>query len=297
MRRRTLLASVGTVLATAGCLSDAGSPGADGQRPDPETDTTATETPVPTSQSPAAFSSAVTVGGTTFRFTGVTTRHSYFHLTFPDAMAVEAADGQFLFVGVAVESGQAPELGAFDLVVGDETYALSTELGERNPYSVPVAAGNGGPYDPEEGAGWLGADVPAPSPGPEPLLRLSVGGDTRDVALPGFLADELGDPAPEYTFDDISAPDSVGPGEDIVVELPVTNEGDGTGTARAVVNEEGPMYAPHRMEASLDPGQSTTLTEHLTSHLDYGVKTDTVRFEVRAPGVESSHEVTIEDSA
>jgi hypothetical protein len=295
-RRRHVLATVGTALATAGCLSGADSPGTDDQHQPVGTKRDTTSPPA-TAPDPARFTEPVTVGGTTVRFSGPAVQHSYFRLTTPDSMAVSAADGQFLFVGVVVESGPAPGMGAFDLVVGGETYALTTVLVDRNPYSVPVAAGNGRPYRAEDGAGWVGADVPAPLPETEPMLRLTVDGESRLVTLPGVVADELGEPAPAFSFGAVSAPDSVGPDEAISVEVPVTNDGAGPGTVRAVVNEAGPMYAPHRLEATLAPGESTTLAESITTHLDYDFGSDRIRFKVVAPGVDESQTVTIEDSS
>ncbi|WP_267641641.1 hypothetical protein [Haloarchaeobius amylolyticus] len=295
MRRRAFLASLGTAVATAGCLAGGDSPGTDDRTPTTGTDPTTT--PPGTDRPPAPFTDTLTVGDTTLRFAGPVVQHSYFRLTTPDSMAVEVADGQFCFVGVAVEDGSPPDPDAFALVVGEETYDLGTELGERVPYSVPVAAGDGRPYRTDEGAGWVAADVPAPIDEAEPLLRVSVGEETHDVTLPGHAADTLGDPAPAFTFGEVSAPESVAADEPIPVEVPVTNEGDGPGTARVVVNETGPMYAPHQLETALDPGASETLTGSIDTHMNAGDGTGTVSFTVLAPGLESSHSVTITGSA
>ncbi|WP_435334621.1 hypothetical protein [Haloarchaeobius sp. TZWWS8] len=298
MRRRSLLASLATGLAaSAGCLAGDDSPGTstgtktyhDTNSQTIDSGTTGT-TPKNTG---GGFAEPVTLGDTTLELTSATTQHSYFHLTSPDTMGVEAADGQFFFVGVRVTEGDAPGPDSFDVRVGDETYDLTTSLADRDSYDSPVAAGNGQYYTREEGAGWLATDVPAPLSGETLRIRIEQGEATAEVALPNFVADGLAVPSPDFAFGDVSIPDSVGPNDPIKVELPVTNEGDGRGTARVVVNEVGPMYAPHRVEADLGAGKSTTLAESIPT--DRGGSTASeVRLHVVAPGVDHRQTVTVD---
>ncbi|WP_435360206.1 hypothetical protein [Haloarchaeobius sp. DFWS5] len=293
-RRRTLLATLGAAVATAGCFTGDDGPPTDTSRRETDSRDTQSETRdsgttgTTPDQSPQPFSEPLDVGDSSIQLTGPVVQHSFFHRLTPDSLGVTGAptDHQFLFIGVGIESEPRPGASEFT-VTTDETTATAWRSFENQRVADLGVANGDYPYSADGEDGWLGFDLPAPLSG-EPRLEISVNDGSAATSLPQGTVASLGSPPPSFTFDELSYPEEVESGEPIRVRTTVTNEGAGAGTFRAVVNQTGPTNAPHTNVTPLEPGQSAPW------EVSFGAQgADRVTFRFRSADTASEHEVQV----
>lgn len=299
MRRRHLLSSltVGAALSVSGCSSLVVPDTTETTRrqTDERTTTNTASGGDKTSKTSAVpFSKPIRVGETTLEFMTVLVQHACYVQKSRSSIEVRAADGQFLFVGVNVVSGPSPGIGGFDLLVEEEAFPLGNELGGIRPSELPGRVRKLEPYTPLKGAGWIGADLPAPLSGGDAAIRVTADGESQVVALPEEEASALTESPPALSYSTVSAPNAVQRDEPIPVEVTVTNHGEGAGEARSVFNVEFPPSASHMSWPSLQPGESTTISESVTHHQNVDVETEEVHISFYAPGTEYEGVVNIE---
>lgn len=226
---------------------------------------------------------------------GPVVEESFFHLDTPDTAGVTVADGQFCFVGVEVVGGPKPTVDAFSLWVDGAESPLATEVASRDPYSIGGGGERGQPYWQETGAGWVGADVPAPLDATAARVEIVVGDAARSVPVPPKQLELLNEPPAATSVASVAVPASVSADESIDVNVRMVNEGDGSGRARVVVNEIGPLYRPHMRSTPLDPGRSVTLSESISAD-STPEEEMTYRLRVAGPTEEFEREVSVEPS-
>ncbi|MFC7045273.1 hypothetical protein ACFQH6_07510 [Halobacteriaceae archaeon GCM10025711] len=276
--RRALLhaGTVGLAGLFAGCI--AGS--TDGTVDKTTTDTSTTDTTTRAVDDPLQVGDARTVGDVTVTVTGATVTDSFFYLTTPDSMAVAGdADARYLFVDVAA-NGDAPESRDFHLVTGDDgipgTVKPTVDGRDVHVYDHGPAYTR----DEDGGEGWFVFRVPVPL-SVTPAVRWDVGDEDPTWQLPDDVTVALAGPAPRFELVSFDVPASVSADEPIPVSLTIRNAGEGDGTFRAVLNEAGPMYAPHSATAPVPAGEKRTLEWSIDTHV--GSSADRVGLALRSP--------------
>ena len=284
--RRTFLA--GAAAALAGCVSGRSDPGT--------SDGTPEQTPAPTtSERPArstlAFGETATVGELDVRPTGAVVQDSYVALVYPDFADVVAAEGrQFLFLTVDASGSPAPAAEDFAVVAGDAAYAGEPRGSAGRPYR------EGRPYTPDAGHGWILYELPAPLEGERIAVELDVDdGDPPTWHLPEDVVARLRGPAPAFEVRDFEAPDSVRPDEPIEVSATIANVGDGDGTFRASLNQEGDLlYGADPFSFDLAAGAERAWTETVATHQRGEIEGQlTVRLRFRSAGGDFDRDVVV----
>ncbi|WP_236035529.1 hypothetical protein [Haloarcula rubra] len=236
MRRRTLLALCGSLVAGSGCLdlTPDTAPGDESVTPVPEP---TTESGTHDDQIPTVDVASAVVQP------GVVAPDS------PDSIGVFADAGQYLLVDVAVD-GPLPDRSAFECHFDGETHR-------------PTAFTSGLYRNGEWGAGYGdGSDGVL-------VFELPETGDASDARLtwdhgewvpPARVRSRLEAPLPSFSVA-LDGPTTVTAEDDPTVSVRVTNEGDRTGRYALALNRTGPRvaYAPvARIAGELGPGASTT---------------------------------------
>lgn len=273
--RRALLRAGGLALAgLAGCVGDSGSGTADDSPPE----STASETTTAEPQTE-------TTGGTSLDLDPRSVQSSFFYLTTPDSMDVEAVEGrQFLFVA-ASPSGEWPRPGALELVADGERYRGTTGPGSVSAYQLYE---QGRVYDPEEErAGWVAFEVPNPLDAESVALEY----ENRRRALAEAYRTALAAPPAAFELVSFDAPERVEPDETFEVSLAVENVGEGDGTFRASLNESGPAYVPHQVELSVPAGERAEWSETFGSRIYEGTERATYR--LRSAVADRDREVAV----
>lgn len=244
MRRRTLLAALGTGLAgLAGC---AGSPRGTDTDATPATDAS----PTPTTTETASLSVSVRA------LQPVVVTFPY-----PDAIGVsDAAASQYLLLDAAVVSGTGPAAADLRFRFDGGSYRPLTR--DRRDFRLWRGYDEDGSRYAPSGGGWL-------------LFALPETGDAADAALtwPGgeWRPDEqlrrrLAAPAPPLSLD-WSVPEAVVAGERPTMTFSVTNDGGLPGRFVGALNRAGPeiAFAPVAVVSRLvSPGETTfELTDDL----------------------------------
>ena len=284
--RRRFLA--GAVAALAGCVS--------GGRDPSTNDDTPEQTPVPTtSERPAsstlAFGETATVGELDVRTTGAVVQDSYVALVYPDFADVVAAEGrQYLFLTVDANGTPAPAAEDFAIVTGDAAYVGQPRGSAGRPYR------EGRPYTPDAGHGWLLYELPAPVESERIAVEFRPDeGATATWRLPEDVVGRLRRPAPAFEVRDFQAPDTVRPDEPIEVSATVANVGDGAGTFRGSLNQEGDLlYGADPFSFDLDAGEERAWSETVTTHQGGEIEGQvTVRLRFRSAGGDHDRDVVV----
>ena len=281
--RRTFLA--GAAAALAGCVSGRRNPG------------TSDDTPATTTEPPAAtldFGETATVGELDVRPTEATVQHSYVALVYPDFADVVAADGgQFLFVTVDVggtEDAPAPAASDFRVATDEASYEGRQRGESGHPYR------DGGAYTRDAGHGWLLYELPAPVESERVALEFHDDGAAKAAwHLPDDVTSRLRGPQPSFEVRGFSAPDTVGPDEPIEVSATIANVGDGSGTFRGSLNQEGDaLYGADPFSFDLEAGAERewtgTVTTHQRGELENAL---TVRLRFRSAGGDFDRDVVV----
>lgn len=286
--RRTFLA--GAAAALAGCVSGRRDQGSSGDVPSP------TRTGPPADQT-LDFGEVATVGELDVTPLEATVQHSYFSLVYPDfADVVGAGGGQILFVTADVSgTADAPAPGAsdFSIVTADGTFFGRSETGPGRPYREGPA------YTRDRERGWILFELPAPTGGDRSTLELDHGdvngGGTATWRLPADLTAALQRPPPEFEVRAFSAPDTVRPDEPIEVSATVANVGEGAGTFRASLNQEGDLlYGADPFSFDLESGAERAWTETVTTHQGGEIEGRvTVRIRFRSAGGDYDQDVVV----
>lgn len=289
-RTRRALLHTGTVCLAglfAGCIG-----GSADSSPDEPTDTTSatTDTTTRTVGDPLHVGDARTVGDATVAVTGATVADSFFYLTTPDSMAVGGdTDTRYLFVDVTAD-GDPPASRALHLVTADDavrgTVKPVVDGREVHVYDHGLAYTR----DESDGEGWVVFPVTAPRSDP-PVVRWDAGDDRPTWQLPDDATAALAAPTPRFELVAFDVPASVAADDPIPVSLTVRNVGEGDGIFRAVLNESGPMYAPHSTTAELPAGEEHTLEWTVDTHV--GSAVDRVGLALRSPVADRDVEVTV----
>ena len=252
---------VGAAALCAGCVGSPRRSGTPQGTPD--------DTPVQTSatrpaESEQSLGESATVGDVKVRLHDAVVQHSYVSLVYPDFADVVAPEGrQFLFLTVDVSGdGAAPSPDSFAVTAG-ETVATGRNRGESGrPYR------DGRLYTAEHGAGWLLFELPAPVESDRVALELDRGtSGAATWTLPDEVTGRLRAPPPEFEVRDFEAPAEVRPDEPIEVSATIANAGEGAGTFRASLNQEGDaLYGAAPLSFDLEAGAERAWTETVTTH-------------------------------
>ena len=176
-----------------------------------------------------------------------------------DALSVDGESGrQYLYLGVAVEAGDAPARSALRLRFDGETYPPAAP--DRLYRTYPE---DDGQYRAERGEGWVLFDLPATGDASDLALLDESSGTEWPVTSQAStnLDGRLAAPAPSLSLD-VTVPETVTVEEQPTVSLTVMNEGDRDGTFVGGVNRQGPAIASTPIETVrgvVPPGESTTL--------------------------------------
>lgn len=286
--RRTFVAAAAVWL--AGCSSGGPSNGS------PTSDTPSSS---PTSRSTESagttdIGETADVGDLDVRAHDAEASHSYFELPYPDFASVATSDGsQFVSVTVDVRGGSdldVPESGAFSIAVGERTYSAQT--GRSTPSMDP----GGAPYSRERREGWMRFEIPAPIGDGVVRFQLDGEGGPVEWQFGPELVGKLREPAPEFEVRDFEAPEEVGPDEPIELSATVENVGDGPGTFRAALNQEGDiMYGGSTTTFEMEAGEERDWRETVDTHVDMDPdEAATIRLRFRSSGGDVDHDVAIE---
>ena len=222
----------------------------------------------------------------------VKVQDSYVALVYPDFADVVAPAGrQFLFLTVDVSGdGTAPSPDRFAVTAG-ETVASGRNRGEGGrPYL------DGRLYTAEHGSGWILFELPAPVESDRVALELD-GGErgTATWSLPDEVIGRLQAPPPEFEVRDVQAPTEVARDEPIDISVTIANVGDGAGTFRGSLNQEGDaIYGAAPFSFDLEAGAEHEWTETVTAHQSGGGPGGfTVALRFRSAGGDFDRDVAI----
>ncbi|WP_277541638.1 hypothetical protein [Haloarcula laminariae] len=248
MRRRALLALVGSLAAGSGCTGTSDDPA----------EATVTPAPVPTraeSRTEHVVATAAAVQP------GVVTAGD-------DSIGVTDDAGQYL---VLYLEGDAPDRSAVEFRFSGASYTPE-DLGR------PLYRGDFGRETYGEDGGPLVFGLPETGDGTDAELAWGNG----SVAPPAALVERLEDPLPPFSVS-IDGPETVADGSDPQITVSVANEGTGAGRYVLALNRQGPRvaYVPvTRLAGELDAGADVTHTVDAVPPED-GVST---RYSLDVPG-------------
>jgi hypothetical protein len=267
-RRSVVAALSATLLGVGGGCATPRSPssGDDGDSPPVRTTIDDTPSASPETDRPVgggclpadacSLDATVPVGDGEVAVGGVQRQASLFELTFPDSFGVRAPDGRG-YVLAAVRASADVRAGDVRLVTDDDRYEGWVDAGLPVRAAVQEAHR---PFDADRGRGWVAFELPAPLGGE--TLAVGVRGGDRSVPLPTPLVDALRRP-PELAADSVDVPDRVTLGDEIVVTVRASNDGESPGVFRASVNESGGaglFYRPNRVRLPIAAGETAATT-------------------------------------
>ena len=296
-RRQFLASSLGLAvgLVTAGCIGD--SPSTDAESPDgsPKGSPDGTDTPAPES-------AQRTVGGATVAVTDIVARKAVTYQSTMGSGGVVAPEGkQFVVASVSTEAEL--EMGQFSLDAAGETWGAVT-VGEHGAQNHAVAEHAGGVVGrPTTGGSdakrYVVFELGSPLATEGPRIVLENGGESAEWSLPDEAAETIAASAPSFELDSLDAPESVQQGEEMTVDLSVTNTSETSGRFLAAVYWPTELIADddesHLIEQSVDAGTSTTAS--LTLDTEYTTNEDgpvTLRVEGH---VAAEQEITVEGAS
>ena len=303
-RRQFLASSLGVAaaLVTAGCISD--TPGTDAESPN-GSDTEPSESPKGSpsgTDTPAPESAQRTVGGATVAVTDIVARKAVTYQSTMGSGGVVAPEGR-QFVVASVDTEAELELGSFSLHAGGETWAAA-DVGDEGARNYAVAEHEGGivggmATGADETERYVAFELDSPLETDDPRIVLDHGGESVEWSLPDEAAETLASSSPSFELDSLSAPDSVQQGEEMTVELSVTNSSETSGRFLAAVYWPTELIADddesHLIEQSVDAGASTTAS--LTIDTEYTTNEDgPVTLRVKGH-VSAEQEITVEDAS
>jgi len=277
--RRTYLAGVSAALAgVAGCVDGAG-PGGSPSGTRTGTPSTNGTDPLRLDWNERAELSGAKV---TPRIAAV--RDSVVRPVSADTWGVVAFDAERMCFALVAAVGDVPAASAYRLDVPDGGEGWTDPpSGQR---IRPAFESAGTTLDASDAVGFT---VPAPAESADARLVLRTEERTVSWALPEDARTALGRPTATFTVESVSAPASVAAGESFEVSGTATNEADVPGTFRAVLNETGPTYRPHRVTMDLAAGKTGTWSMSFVA----GDSGTTHRYGFRAPDTSESLEVTV----
>lgn len=237
MRRRALLALVGSLAAAGGCT---------GASDEPTVDSTVTPAPVPSPSTAPSTSETPALSGDVV-ITASTVQPGYVAPGI-DSIYVTDDAGQYLVVSV---EGDAPDRSDTEFRFSGASYPPE-EL--RRPLYRDGSSGeaygeNGGP---------LVFGLPETGDGTDAELYWGEG----SWAPPRAVVERLEDPLPPFAVS-LDGPETADPNDDPALTVTVTNEGDGAGRYVLALNRQGPRiaYTPvTRIAGELDAGATQTHT-------------------------------------
>ena len=276
-RRQFLASSLGLAvgLVTAGCIGD--SPSTDAESPDgsPKGSPDGTDTPAPES-------AQRTVGGATVAVTDIVARKAVTYQSTMGSGGVVAPEGkQFVVASVSTEAEL--EMGQFSLDAAGETWGV---------VGRPTTGGS-------DAKRYVVFELDSPLATEGPRIVLENGGESAEWSLPDEAAETIAASAPSFELDSLDAPESVQQGEEMTVDLSVTNTSETSGRFLAAVYWPTELIADddesHLIEQSVDAGTSTTAS--LTLDTEYTTNEDgpvTLRVEGH---VAAEQEITVEGAS
>ena len=303
--RREFLASslgVAAALVTAGCLDD--STGTDGESPtdSPAEPSDSPKGSPPDTEVPPPASSERTVGGDAVTVFDIVATKAVTYESTMGSGGVVAPEGR-QFVVASVRTDAELTMDEFTLQAGGEGWA-AVDPGDEGAQNYSVADHEGGSLNgPAVGADgntrYVAFELDSPLDAEDPRIVLDHGGESAAWSLSDGAAETLAAPSPSFELDSLSAPDSVQQGEEMTVELSVTNTSETSGRFLAAVYWPTELIADddesHLIEQSVDAGASTTAS--LTIDTKYTTNEDgPVTLRVKGY-VEAEQEITVEDAS
>ncbi|WP_137286830.1 DUF4352 domain-containing protein [Halorussus salinisoli] len=281
-RRALLQSGVVAIAGLAGCVGGL----RDGDDEPNETETTRRR-PSETTTVDRNRSSTGTPPGepSAVEFVPVGVQSSFFYLTTPDSMDVEAVEGtQFVFVEVYPQTDSPPP-SDFSLVADGRHFWGTLAPGEVGGPNRLSELGPGYRAD-ETGSGWVAFEVPNPLDAEE--VELAYRGRSQRVDET-ILADLRAPPA-DFEVVSFDAPEQVVHDESFEVSLTVENVGESDGVFRASLNQAGAMYSPNRAEIRVPAGERRERAWTFGEYLPSG--TGRARFHLRS--ADTDREAVIE---
>ena len=284
--RRAYLASVAAVLSgVAGCTETTGPAttptGTDGPEP---SGTDSKESPSGTA-SPPPDEATRTVGGEAIAVTDIVAEKAVIYQSTMGSDGVLAADGR-QYVIASVHTDADLSLDAFSIRTANEPWSagLPDTRGAQNYAVAGHERGEVGSSLVGDGPAYVAFDLPSPLDAADPVIQVEHGGESAEWSLPEPAGQTLAAEAPSFELDSLSVPDSIQQGEEMTVELTVTNTSDTAGRFLAAVYWPTELTADddesHIVEASLDAGatatQSLTIDTAYTTNEDGPVTLDVV---------------------
>jgi len=233
MRRRALLALIGSLAAGSGCT---------GTTDEPAVDRTVTPAPVPSPSAAPSTSETPALAGDVV-ITASMVQPGYV-VPGIDSIGVTDDAGQYLVVNV---EGDAPDRSDTELRFSGASYP--PEKLRRPLYRGEGYGENGGP---------LVFGLPETGDGTDAELYWGEG----SWAPPRAVVERLEDPLPPFAVS-LDGPETADPNDDPELTVTVTNEGDGAGRYVLALNRQGPRiaYTPvTRIAGELDAGATRTRT-------------------------------------
>jgi hypothetical protein len=279
---RTGALAVGSLAGCVGSLGDRGDGGDDGSTP---TATTRERSAADGTSRTETATESPTTARPSVEFAPVGVQSSFFYLTSPDSMDVEAVDGvQFAFVEVRPRTASPPP-SDFALVADGRHYWGTLAPGDAGGPNRLVELGPGYSYE-DADPGWVAFEVPDPLDAAEVVLAHD--GRTRPVG--DDLLAALRTPPADFELVSFDAPEEVSPGDPFEVSFAVENVGEADGTFRASVNQSGPTDVPHRAEFRVPAGTRRERTVRFDG--DSNAEADAVGLQFRS--AVADRETTVE---
>jgi hypothetical protein len=259
--RRTYIAGIATVLASAAGCTNRGNPSGT----DTPTDVDVTDpkkSPFGTPTEPPEEAKRP-VGDDTVAVTDIVARKAVTYQSTMGSGGVLATDDR-QYVVASVQTDAALSLEAFSLRAAGDSWPAGLP-DTRGAMNYAVAGHEGGEVGSPVGGGgpkFVAVDLPSPLDADEPVIRVKHDDDTAEWTLTDAAVETLAAPAPSFELESFSAPDTVSQGEEMTVELIATNTTNTAGrflaavywpTARIEDDDES-----HIIDASVDAGATTT---------------------------------------
>lgn len=278
VRRRRVIASLSLAIGIGGCVGGPGETAADSGSPTDSRAGTDGTTVADGSTSTAAPADRLPIDA-------VALRSAYRYVFSVDAVGVAAPDrDQFAFVRPPDEAaGPPPE--SFSLELGDRSFAPEASLpgaDPRAPSSGPSTPGVEEVYAEANRSGALAFDLPTVA---APSGALVVDGGRfplPDEVLPRF------ERAPTFERRSVAVPETVAPGDAVVLSVEVANVGDRTGTYLAGFRTAG---QPTPVDVRLEPGATGRESVEYRAAGEAGTATE---FVFSHPGGRETFEVAVE---
>ncbi|MFB6220761.1 MAG: hypothetical protein ABEH90_04915, partial [Halolamina sp.] len=200
-------------------------------------------------------------GGDTVGVTDIVARKAVTYQSTMGSGGVVAPDGR-QFVVAHVWSDAELSMSSFSLLAADEQWPVGVSGASGNRAVAGHGDGPVGGHLGGDGSQYVAFELDSPLEAIEPAIRLDHGGEIAEWSLPDAAVATLAAPEPTFELDTLNAPDSVSQGEEMRVELTVTNTSDIDGRFLAAVYWPTENIADddesHIVETTVDAGATTT---------------------------------------